>query len=77
MLGRGTGMEWPSLGVAFSIAGLLKGPYGNRLWMRMLQRKGGAAKSKAKAATARVNGANGGRPRKEQKPSPGLHSRSR
>ena len=66
MLGLGTGMEWPSLGVAFSVAGLLEGSYGNKLWMQMLRRRGGSAKSEAKVAAARANGAKGGRPRKQK-----------
>ena len=68
LLGRGTGMDWPSLGVSFTVSGLLEGSYGNRLWMQMLRRRGGAAKSEAKAAAARANGAKGGRPRKEKVP---------
>ncbi len=68
LLGRGTGMDWPSLGVSFSVSGLLEDSYGNRLWMQMLRRRGGASKSEAKAAAARANGARGGRPRKENVP---------
>ncbi len=41
MLGRGSGMDWPSLGVSFSVQGLLEGSYGNRLWMEALGRRGG------------------------------------
>jgi hypothetical protein len=62
MLGVGHGMEWPELGVSFSISSLLQGSYGNQLWMRQLQARGGASRSEAKRQAARVNGAKGGRP---------------
>ncbi len=68
MHGEGFGMEWPGLGVAYRIGGLLEGLYGNQLWMEELRRRGGASKSEAKQAAARVNGAKGGRPRKEKVP---------
>ncbi len=62
MVGVGYGMEWPELGVSFSIGSLLRGSYGNQLWMRQLQARGGASRSEAKRQAARVNGAKGGRP---------------
>ncbi len=64
MLGRGTGMDWPSLGVSFSVQGLLEGSYGNRLWMKALRRRGGAPLIERKQAAPRSNGAKVGRPRK-------------
>ena len=41
--------------------GLLAGVFGTRSWMA---RQAGQARSEAKAAAARANGAKGGRPRK-------------
>ncbi len=64
VLGPGTGLDWPSLGVSFDIHELIGGSYGNRLWMQALQRKGGAARTERKQAASRANGAKGGRPRK-------------
>jgi hypothetical protein len=34
LLGRGTGIYWPSLDVAHSVSGLLAGVYGSAKWMR-------------------------------------------
>ncbi len=64
MLGRGTGMDWPSLGVSFSVQGLLEGSYGNRLWMEALRRRGGGSPTERKPAVLRANGAKVSRPRK-------------
>lgn len=36
LLGRGTGLYWPSLDVAHSVSGLLAGVYGSAKWMRQL-----------------------------------------
>ena len=65
MLGRGTGMDWPSLGVSFSVQGLLEGSYGNRLWMEALRRRGAPPQAQRKPAAPRVNGTKGTRPRKK------------
>ena len=62
--GAGFGLHWESLDVDLSIAGLLAGRFGNKTWMSELARRAGSAKSPAKAAAARANGAKGGRPRK-------------
>ena len=64
MLGRGTGMDWPSLGVSFSVQGLLEGSYGNRLWMEALERRGAQPQPKRKPAAPHANGAKSARPRK-------------
>jgi phosphoheptose isomerase len=37
LLGRGTGLYWPSLDVAHSVTGLLAGIYGSARWMERLQ----------------------------------------
>ena len=59
----GSGLHWASLDVDHYIPGLLAGVFGTRRWMSELGRKGGAARSAAKAAAARANGRKGGRPR--------------
>ncbi len=55
MLGRGTGMDWPLLGVSFSVQGLLEGSYGNRLWMEALQRRRDAQNPERKQAPSPAN----------------------
>lgn len=37
LLGGGTGLYWPALDAAHSVAGLLSGVYGSEKWMRQLQ----------------------------------------
>ncbi len=61
ILGHGYGLHWEALDVDFSVPGLLAGVFGTRSWMA---RHAGRARSEAKAAAARANGAKGGRPRK-------------
>ncbi len=65
MLGRGTGMDWPSLGVSFSVQGLLEGSYGNRLWMEALQRRAAPPQPARKPAVLRASGDKSTRPRKK------------
>lgn len=60
---KGTGLHWPKLDADLTIAGLLAGIFGSRMWMRELASAGGKAVSERKAAAARANGAKGGRPR--------------
>lgn len=63
--GIGYGLHWPSLDLDLSVAGLLAEVYGTADWMRRQQAaRGGAARSSAKSAAARLNGSKGGRPRK-------------
>jgi hypothetical protein len=62
LLGRGTGIGFPDLGVDLYVPALIEGVYGNRRWMAQLGRKGGRAKTEAKRLAARANGAKGGRP---------------
>ena len=61
ILGSGYGLQWEALDVDLSIPGLLAGLFVTRAFMA---RNAGRAKSPAKAAAARSNGAKGGRPRK-------------
>lgn len=64
VLGRGSGLHWETLDADLSIPQLVMGIFGSRAWMSELARRGGSAKTAAKAAAARANGAKGGRPRK-------------
>jgi hypothetical protein len=59
--GEGYALRWESLDLDFTVPGLLAGIFGTRKYMAQLA---GRAKSPAKAAAARANGAKGGRPRK-------------
>jgi hypothetical protein len=61
IVGGGYGLYWEALDVDLSVPGLLAGLFGTRSHMARLA---GRAKSPAKAAAARANGAKGGRPRK-------------
>jgi len=65
ILGLGLGLHWERLDVDLSVPGLLAGLFGTRAYMdRLRAARAGAAKSAAKAAAARRNGAKGGRPHK-------------
>jgi Protein of unknown function (DUF2442) len=65
ILGLGLGLHWERLDVDLSIPGLLAGLFGTKAYMdRQRAARAGAARSPAKAAAARRNGAKGGRPRK-------------
>ncbi len=61
ILGPGYGLHWEALDADISVPGLLAGIFGTKAHMARLA---GRAKSPAKAAAARANGAKGGRPRK-------------
>ena len=61
ILGAGYGLHWEALDADLSIPGLLAGLFGTKAY---LARQAGQAKSPAKAAASRANGAKGGRPRK-------------
>lgn len=61
VIGAGHGLHWKDLDVDLSIPGLLAGVFGSA---RHMAGRGGRARSPAKAAAARANGAKGGRPRK-------------
>ena len=61
VLGAGYGLHWEALDADFTVPGLLADIFGTKTYMA---RRAGQAKSPAKAAAARANGAKGGRPRK-------------
>lgn len=63
IVGHGTGLHWPLLDVDHYILGLLGHRFGTKRWMNEIGRRGGLAKSAAKAKAARRNGLKGGRPR--------------
>jgi hypothetical protein len=63
--GRGFNLHWPQLDVDLYVPSLVGGIFGTRAWMmKTLARIAGEAKSPAKSAAARANGAKGGRPKK-------------
>jgi hypothetical protein len=61
---RGASLHWEKIEVDFSLAGLIVGILGTRAWMAELGKRGGRAKTEAKAAAAQANGKKGGRPEK-------------
>jgi hypothetical protein len=63
IVGNGTGLHWPFLDVDHYVPGLLEHRFGTKRWMNEIGRRGGLAKSAAKAKAARRNGLKGGRPR--------------
>ncbi len=66
VLGLGLGLHWERLDVDISVPGLLAGLFGTKSWMdRQRATKAGSVRSAANGAAARINGAKGGRPRKE------------
>jgi Protein of unknown function (DUF2442) len=63
--GMGFNLNWPKLDVDLYVPALVAGIFGTKAWMeKALARRAGQAKSPAKAAASRANGAKGGRPRK-------------
>lgn len=60
----GTGLHWPRLDADLTVDGLLAGVFGSRSWLRAHAARAGRARTPAKGAAARANGAKGGRPRK-------------
>lgn len=62
VLPQGRGLHWETRDVDISVPGLVAGIFGTRAHMARLA---GRARSPAKAAAARANGAKGGRPRKK------------
>ncbi|RJL03330.1 DUF2442 domain-containing protein [Paracoccus aestuarii] len=62
----GLGLHWPALDADVYVPGLMQGVFGSKRWMAaQLGAAGGRARTAAKAAAARQNGAKGGRPRKQ------------
>jgi hypothetical protein len=65
VLPGGAGLHWEGLDADLSVPGLLAGIFGSERWIaEQLGRRGGAAKSEAKAKASRANGRKGGRPRR-------------
>lgn len=64
ILGAGFALHWETRDVDISLRGLMNGVFGAKAWMSELARRAGQSRSPAKAAAARTNGAQGGRPRK-------------
>jgi hypothetical protein len=63
--GAGFNLHWPALDVDLYVPALVAGVFGTSAWMRQgLARLAGQARTPAKRAAARANGAKGGRPRK-------------
>jgi hypothetical protein len=62
----GEGVRWDDLDVDVSVRGLLADALGPRFSTTAAGTIGGRAKTRAKAAAARANGAKGGRPRKRK-----------
>jgi hypothetical protein len=61
----GYGLHFPKLDADLWVPALLEGMLGSRAWMAaQLGAAGGKARSRAKAAAARINGKRGGRPAK-------------
>jgi hypothetical protein len=61
----GFGLHFPKLDADLYVPAILEGFLGSRKWMAArLGAEGGKARTKAKVAAARANGALGGRPRK-------------
>ncbi|MBC5809352.1 MAG: DUF2442 domain-containing protein [Candidatus Eremiobacteraeota bacterium] len=61
----GTILSWEELDADFKMELLLEGIFGSPRWMSALASRAGRVKSAAKTKAARINGAKGGRPRKQ------------
>jgi hypothetical protein len=65
IVGGGTGLHWTDLDADLYVPALLRGVYGNKLWMAKIGKRGGLARTIAKKKAARANGLKGGRPRRQ------------
>ncbi len=63
----GGGLHFGALDVDISVPGIVLATIGKQIVARAFAGAGGSAKSHAKSAAARANGAKGGRPRKQLK----------
>jgi hypothetical protein len=62
---KGLGLHWPDIDADLYVPALMDGILGSKKWMAaQLGSTGGKAKSGAKAASSRLNGLKGGRPKK-------------
>jgi hypothetical protein len=59
----GTGLHWEELDADLGVAELAAGIFGSKAWMSELARHAGSRSSVRKAASSRLNGKLGGRPR--------------
>jgi hypothetical protein len=64
LVGNGASLEWPDVDDGIDLVHLIERSIGLKTTVSA-GRNGGRAKTKAKAAAARVNGAKGGRPKKK------------
>lgn len=62
--GAGLALYWPDVDVDIDVPAIMAGVFGSRRWMAELAQQAERATSEAKAATARKNGALGGRPKR-------------
>ena len=60
----GHALQWRSLDTDILLDPLMRGVLGTREWMREIGRRGGSVTSRRKARAARINGSEGGRPRR-------------
>ncbi len=58
----GRTLRWRELDADLSLAGLMMGVFGSKIWMAQLGQRGGQSTSAAKATASRLNGKKGGRP---------------
>ena len=61
----GDALLWTAIDADVYVPGLVERAFGHKLFAAAAGRRGGRRRSKAKAAAARLNGAKGGRPRKQ------------
>jgi len=60
----GSGLEWDTLDIEVTVAGLVVGVFGTERYMAEPGRRAGRTHTAAKAKASRLNGAKGGRTRK-------------
>jgi len=68
VVGAGSILHWEALDADYSIPALITAGVGTAGAAREFARRGGRARTEAKAAASRANGAKGGRPRKNKAP---------